>query len=132
MKEKYPDSWSVILGDKPLGFLLGYIAIAVICAMAMILVMATRKYEKVPDSPDKWSWHYFFANNAGNFVACLVLLPIVVRVLFEFFDSPALLLLFTVGSGLGFYRLAKLANDFGLWTTDKISEKISEKIKKDV
>lgn len=129
MKEKYPDFWSVILGDKPIGFLLGYIAVSIISALAIILVMASQKYKAVPGSPEKWSWGYFIRNNAGNFIACFFLLPIVIRVLFAMIDSPLWMLIFSVGAGLGFYRLAKLANDFGIWTTDKISEKFSEKIK---
>jgi len=126
---KYPDFWSVLLGNDPIGFFLGYMALSYVSAVGMILIMASQKYKNVPNSPEKWSWRYFFANNVGNFSACLFVVPIFIRVLIEFIDDPRWMLLISIGIGLGFYRLAKLANDFGIWTTDKISDKIAEKIK---
>lgn len=127
--EKYPNFWSVLLGNDPVGFFLGYMAIAYVSSFAMILVMASQKYKSVPGSPDKWSWKYFWGNNGGNFLACLFLVPLFIRVLVEFIKEPRWMLLLSIGIGLGFYRLAKLANQYGVWTTDKISEKIAEKIK---
>jgi hypothetical protein len=129
--KKYPDFWSVLLGNGPHGFFFGYITVAIIAAIGIILVMASQKYKKNPDSPDKWSWRYFWANNAGNFGACLFLVPIAIRLCVEFIDDPKWMLLLSIGVGFGFYRLAKVANDYGIWTTDKISDKISEKIKQE-
>lgn len=129
--EKYHDFWSVLLGDGPIGFILGYIVISYISAVGIILGMASQKFKEIPNSPDKWSWKYFWANNAGNFIACLFILPIVIRILIEFVDDARLMLLLSIGVGFGFYKLAKLANKFGLWTTDKLSDKISEKVKQD-
>lgn len=127
--DKYPNFWSVLLGNDPVGFFLGYTALAYFASFGMILVMASQKYKNVTTSPEAWSWKYFWANNAGNFAACLFLVPIIIRVLNEFVEDPRWMLLLSIGVGFGFYRLAKLANDFGIWTTDKISEKIAEKIK---
>ncbi len=104
-------------------------ALSYIAAVGMILIMASQKYKNVPNSPDAWSWKYFFVNNSGNFAACLFILPLFIRVAIEFIENPAWMLLISIGIGLGFYRLAKLANDYGVWTTDKVSEKIAEKIK---
>lgn len=125
---KYPNFWSVLLGDDPVGFFLGYTALAYISAVGIILVMASQKYRDVPSTPEKWSWKYFLANNFGNFAACLFIVPIFIRVLIEFIDDPRWMLLLSIGIGFGFYKLAKLANNFGIWTTDKLSERIADKI----
>lgn len=126
---KYPDFWSVILGNQPPGFFFGYISVSFVSAFGIILVMASQKYKGIDNTPNKWSWKYFFVNNSMNFVASLFVLPIFIRVVIEFIDNPQWLLLISVGLGFGFYKLAKLANNVGIWTTDKISEKIAEKIK---
>lgn len=127
--EKYPNFWSVLLGNQPVGFIIGYIVLSYISSAGIILVMASQKYKDVPNSPDRWSWRYFFANNSLNFIACLFILPLFIRVLMEFVENPKIMLLLSIGIGFGFYRLAKLANKYGIWTTDKISEKIAEQIK---
>lgn len=127
--DKYPDFWSVLFGSGPRGFFFGYVVLAIISAIGIILIMASQKYKVIPGTPEKWSWKYFFANNAGNFGASLFVLPIFVRVLIEFVSDPRWMLLISIGLGFGFYKLAKIANDAGIWTTDKISEKIAEKIK---
>lgn len=125
---KYPHFWNVLVGNDP-GTFFGFTAISVVAAFGIIFIMASNKYKNVQESPGKWSWHYFLANNAGNFLASLFVLPIFIRVVLEFISDPKWMLLVSVGLGFGFYRLAKLANDYGLWTTNKISEKIAEKIK---
>jgi hypothetical protein len=126
---KYPDFWSVLLGNGHHGLFFGYIVISLIAAAGMILVMASQKYKEKPDSPVKWSWKYFFADNAGNFAASLFILPLFIRVLIEFLSDPRIMLVVSIGIGFGFYKLAKIANNAGIWTTDALSKKIAEKIK---
>lgn len=127
--DKYPNFWSVLLGDQPIGFLLGYIAVAMVAAIGITLVAALSKYKNIRSSPDEWSWKYFAINNGGNFLAGLIILPVFIRIVMAFIVNPNFVLLFSAGLGFGFYKLAKLANKFGVWTTDKVSEKIAEKIK---
>lgn len=127
--KKYPDFWNVLFGTGPRGLFFGYVVIAVISAIGVILWMASQKYKGIENSPQKWSWKYFFMNNAGNFGASLFVLPIFVRVLIEFVSDPKWMILLSIGIGFGFYKLAKIANDVGIWTTDKVSEKIADKIK---
>lgn len=129
MRNKYPDFWSVLIGSEPIGFLLGYIALAVLAAFIITLWNALKKYQEAQGTPDKWSWKYFFWNNIGNFIVGILLIPLFIRIEIEFFDHPGLMLLFSVGTGFGFYKLAKVANRLGLWTTNSLSKKISEKIK---
>lgn len=126
---KYPDFWKTLLGPLPPGFFLGYMAIAVFAAFGTILYMATQKYKNLDGTPAQWSWRYFIVNNSGNFIASLVVLPVFVRGLIEIKGLQNFMVLVSIGLGLGFYKLAKLANNIGIWTTDKVSEKIAEKIK---
>lgn len=126
--QKYKNFWNVLFGTGERGLFFGYVVIAIISAMGIILVMASQKYKSTPESPEKWSWKYFFVNNAGNFGASLFVLPIFVRVIIEFINDPKWMLLVSVGIGFGFYKLAKIANDAGILTTNRLSQKISEKI----
>lgn len=125
---KYPNFWNVLFGTGERGLFFGYVVIAIISAVGIILVMASQKYKSTPESPEKWSWKYFFVNNAGNFGASLFVLPIFVRVIIEFISDPKWMLLVSVGIGFGFYKLAKIANDAGILTTNRLSQKIAEKI----
>lgn len=129
MKEKYPDFWSVLVGTQPIGFFIGYTALAILAAFVISLYRAVNKYQEVSRSPDKWSWGYFLRDNIGNFVASVIFIPFFIRVEMEFITHPGLMILFTIGTGLGFMSLAKLANKWGLWTTSRLSKKFAEKIK---
>lgn len=120
---KYPDFWSVLLGNGNHGFFFGYVVLSLISAIGMILVMAATKYKSVENSPDKWSWKYFIVNNLGNFLAGLFLLPIFIRLIYQYIDEGWMLAV-SIGLGFGFTGLAKIANNLGIWTTDKLSEKI--------
>lgn len=125
---KYPDFWSVLLGNGPHGFFFGYVVVSLIAAIGAILIAATQKYKNVDGTPDEWSWHYFWANNSGNLIAGLFILPVFVRLIYQYIDAGWMLAV-SVGLGFGFFGLAKLANNFGIWTTDKLSERIANKIK---
>lgn len=129
--EKYKDFWSVLFGTGARGFFFGYVVLSIISAAGIILVMASQKYKSNPESPDIWSWKYFFLNNAGNFGASLFVLPLFIRVLVEFIAEPKWMLLASIGVGFGFYRLAKIANDAGILTTNKLSKKLAEKLNND-
>lgn len=129
MKDKYPDFWSVLLGSEPIGFLLGYISLAVFAAVVMTFWNALNKYKEVQGTPQKWSWRYFIMNNIGNFIAALLFIPLFIRIVIGFTTHPGLLILSSVGIGFGFYKLAKVANKLGVWTTDSLSKRIAAKIK---
>lgn len=127
--EKFPDFWSVLFGEGARGLFFGYCALSFIAAAGITLYMASQKYKTASKTPDKWSWKYFWINNGGNFIASLFVLPLFIRILIEFVSEPRIMLLLSIGLGFGFYRLAKLANKFGIWTTEEVSERLSEKIK---
>lgn len=125
--KKFPDFWSVLLGNGNHGFFFGYVVLSLICSIGMILVMASQKYKEIGNTPNVWSWKYFFVNNSGNFLAGLFLLPIFVRLIYQYID-PGWMLGLSAGLGFGFTGLAKIANNFGIWTTDAVSKRLAEKI----
>lgn len=127
MHTKYPDFWSVLLGNGNHGFLFGYIVLSLISAMGMIVVIATRKYQEAAGTPNTWSWKYFWANNIGNIIAGFVLIPIFIRLVYQYAD-PGWMIVVSIGIGFGFLGLAKVANSLGVWTTSKLSERIAQKV----
>lgn len=124
---KYPDFWSVLLGNGHHGLLFGFIVMAFICAFGTILIMAANKYKGAEGTPTVWSWKYFFANNLGIFGANFFLIPITIRLIYQYID-PTWMLLVSCGLGFGFLALAKIATNFGLLTTNKLSQRIADKI----
>jgi len=128
--DKYPDFWSVLIGNGPAGFFFGYVALSMIAAFGMILIMATQKYKTSEKSPDVWSWKYFWVNNMGKFLAGFFLLPLFIRLIYERVDAGWMVPL-SIGVGFGFLALAKIATNFGILTTEKLSQQIAEKIKQD-
>lgn len=127
--KKYPDFWSVLIGNQPPGFFFGYISLALFAAFGMILIMASNKYKSNPDTPEKWSWRYFVADNLGKFLAGLFLVPIFIRVTMELNLPPQWMALVSIGIGFGFLGLSIIATNYGIWTTKKLSKSIADKIK---
>lgn len=127
---KYPDFWSIMIGPGPIGYLLAYITISLICAFGMILILASDKYKSNPATPDKWSWRYFIADNLGKFLAGLFLLPITIRILYQYVDAAWMIPL-SVGVGFGFLGLSKIATNYGVWTTKRLSKWVASKIDKE-
>lgn len=124
---KYPNFWNVLLGNGERGLFFGYVVLALVSAIGIILIMATRKYKAAAGTPDQWSWKYFWANNLGNIIAGIFLLPIFVRLVYQYID-PGWMVLVSIGLGFGFLGLAQIANNLGIWTTSKLSERIAAKI----
>jgi phosphoglycerol transferase MdoB-like AlkP superfamily enzyme len=125
---KYPDFFHTLIGSGPVGNFFGFVTLAVLAAWAMIFIMATQKYKSVPDTPVKWSWKYFWADNLGRFIAGLVLIPLFIRGTYQYVN-PAWMVFVSIGIGFGFLGLAEVAKNFGVWTTNALSKKIADKIK---
>lgn len=126
---KYKDFWSVLLGTQPPGFIFGYIALAYIASVAMVMILASTRDPNSPNSPKEWSWRFFWVNNSIRFVVGFLLIPIFIRILIEYVDGLWMLLL-SIGVGFGFMGLAQLAKDFGIMTTRKISARIVQQVDK--
>lgn len=125
--DKYPDFWSVLLGNGPRGFFFGYVVLAEIAALVMMLWQASQKYKDAEGTPVKWSWTYFLTNNMLIILASLFFVPLFIRLVYEYVP-PAAMIFVSIGIGFGYRYLAKLANKYGLLTTNKLSEKVTEKI----
>lgn len=127
--QKYPDFWQVLLGKQPPGFIFGYIALAYLASIAMVMILASTRDPDSPNTPKQWSWRFFWANNSIRFVVGFLLIPIFIRVLIEYVEGLWMLLL-SIGVGFGFMGLAQLAKDFGIMTTRKISARITQQVEK--
>jgi hypothetical protein len=125
--KKYPDFFSVLIGPGGAGFFFGYIVIAFICAFAMILIDASQRDIKSSRTPEKFSLRFWFADNLARFLANLLLIPIAIRLCYEYV-SPTWMLFLSAGIGFGVDGLAMLAKKFGILTTNKLAERMTTKI----
>jgi hypothetical protein len=126
---KYPDFWSVLLGTGNHGFFFGYVVISYFAAFGMILILASKRDVDSNNTPVKWSWKFFWVNNALRFAASFFILPLFVRLLYQY-TPPEWMLLMSIGFGFGFMYLAKLAQNIGLFTTNKASARVTELLNK--
>lgn len=125
--QKYHDFWSVLLGKQPPGFIFGYITLAYIAAIAMVMIIASTRDPNSPNSPKEWSWRFFWVNNSIRFVVGFFLIPIFIRILIEY-QQGLWLLIESIGVGFGFMGLAQLAKQIGLFTTSKISARVVQQV----
>lgn len=124
---KYPDFWHVIFGGGPSGYFLAYIVLAYVGAIGMILIQVANRDQDSPNTPKQWSWRFFWANNALRFVAGFFLIPLFIRLVYQEVN-PNWMVGLSIGIGFGFQGLAYLAKNFGLLTTNAISQRIADKL----
>lgn len=125
--KKYPDFWSVIVGDGGAGFLLGYIVIAIFCAGVLAIRKLSRRNVESARTPTKLSFRFWLADNMPSVLSNVLLIPITIRLLYEYVD-PTWMLFLSAGIGFGYEFLAGIANKFGILTTSKLASRITEKI----
>jgi hypothetical protein len=125
--KKYPDFFSVLIGPGGPGFFFGYIVIAFICAFVIILIDASQRDIKSARTPEKFSLQFWFADNLARFFANLLLIPITIRLCYEYVN-PTWMLFLAAGIGFGVDGLAMLAKKFGILTTNKLAERMTNKI----
>ncbi len=127
---KYPDFFKILVGPGPVGYFFGYCFLSFAAAVALTAAMAAISYSKKANTPEKWSWRYFIADNLGNLIAAFLLLPLFVRFVYPHIDSDhsEYMVFLSIGLGFGFKGLAKIANNFGLWTTKALSKKVADKL----
>lgn len=126
--KKYPDFWSVIFGQGSQGFFFGFFVIGLISAAAMMCILAVGRDKSSESTPTAWSWRFFLVNNALRIFSTVILLFLFVRLTYEYFDERLMLVL-SIGIGFGFPKLAHIARKWGLFTTSKISERLTELLK---
>jgi hypothetical protein len=124
--KKYPDFFSVVIGKSP-GFLLGYIVLAAICALAIIFIDAAGRDVQSARTPVKFSIRFWLADNLARLFANLLLIPIAIRMCYEYV-SPVWMLALSCGIGFGVDGLALIAKNYGILTTKKLAEKMNAKL----
>lgn len=124
---KYPDFWSVLIGKGNPGFFWGFVVIALICAMVLLLIHASMRDIASTRTPVKWSTKFLLADNVLRIIANLLLVPIAVRLVYEYVPPTAMLFI-SVGIGFGSDGLCILAQKIGLLTTKKLANNVLEKL----
>jgi hypothetical protein len=123
---KHPDFFSVLVGPNS-GFLFGYIVIAAICALIIIFIDAAGRDVQSARTPVKFSLRFWLADNAARVIANLLLIPIAIRLCYEYVP-PVWMLLLSSGIGFGVDGLALIAKNYGILTTKKLAEKMNAKL----
>lgn len=126
MKNK-ADFLSVLIGANG-GFLLGYIVIAAICAVIIMFIDAAGRDVNSPRTPEKFHMLFWFADNAARVVANLLLIPITIRMCYEYIPSVWMLGV-SAGIGFGVDGLALIAKNAGILTTKTLADKMAAKLK---
>lgn len=125
--KKYPDFWHVIIGNGPVGAFLAFTLLAIICAVISIMIEVSNRDPASPATPYNFSWKFMVASNVTRFVANFLLIPIFIRLTYEYAD-PKWMLFISLGIGFGVDRLAMLAKQYGILTTNKLASAIADKI----
>lgn len=125
--KKHPEFWSVLIGASP-GLLLGFLVIACIAALAMMFIEANKRDRNSERTPQGFSILFWLADNALRMVGTILLMFLAVRACYAYVPPVAMLFL-SIGIGLGSDQLAILGKKMGLLTTNRLSAKISEKLK---
>lgn len=123
----YPDFWKIILGDKPVGFLLGFITVGLFCAFVILLISIATRDKESERTPEKFSLRFFLADTWLRILIGALLVIFFVRLEYEFL-SGAWMLAAAGGTGFGVQGLTIVAKNFGLLTTNKLSSFIKQKI----
>lgn len=127
MLKQYPDFWHVLIGNGSLGTFLAYIVVSFICAFVSVLIEASNRNLSSTNTPVKFSWAFLFASNLPRFVANLLLIPIFIRLLYEYVDVKYMLFL-AIGIGAGVDRLAMLFKNIGVLTSNKLAAGVAQKL----
>lgn len=127
MISKYPDFWHVLIGNGSLGSFLGYLVIAYICAAVSVLIETQSRDITSTNTPVNFSWKFLWAANLKRFIANFLLIPITIRLVYEYIPGTWMLLM-SIGIGAGVDRLALWFKNLGILTTNKLAAKVAEKL----
>lgn len=126
--KKYTDFWHVVIGSGPVGTFLGYVVVAYICATVFVMAGLVKRDVASTYTPVKFSLKFFLIDNLIRLLSNFLFIPIFIRLLYETVTGPFMLML-AVGIGFGADGLAQLAKKYGLYSMNKITEKIMPGIK---
>jgi hypothetical protein len=126
--KQYPDFWHVILGDTSAGAFLAFTAFAMVAALVSILINLSMRDQNSPATPTKVSLAFWFAHNLTRALANLLATPLIIRLLLAANLPPTMMVFLSIGIGAGIDRLAMLLKNMGVLTTNKLAEKVKDKI----
>lgn len=125
--KNYPDFWSVLLGKGPTGFFLGYFVVALICAAALMFVELQTRNADSKRTPEKFNFKFWIYDNIARFVGNPLLIFLAIRACYEYVP-PVGMLFVSMGIGFGSDGLGILAKRMGVLTTNKLAEKVTERL----
>ena len=129
MIKKYPDFWQILLGSAPLGAFLGYTTLALIAAIVSILIDISKRNIDSSATPKAFSLKFWFAHNLLRFVANVLAIPLAIRLLLTWESaSPALLVFFSILLGFGIDIVAMALKNAGVLATNKLADKIKDRL----
>lgn len=127
--EKYPNFWHVILGNAPAGTFLGYLTFAIVAALASIIYNLSKRDVDSPNTPQKLSFLFWVAHNLGRAIGNLLCIPLAIRILLEWQSAnPLLLLVLAIAIGFSIDRLFLMFKDMGVFTTQKLADKVKARV----
>lgn len=127
--KQYPDFWHILVGNTPIGAFLGYLVLAMIAALASILIDISKRDISSTNTPQKFSLQFWFAHNLLRFVANLLAIPLAIRILSAWEnDNPTLMVVLSILIGFGIDILAIAMKNAGILATNKLADKIKDKI----
>lgn len=128
MQEKYPDFWSIILGNGTLGTFLAYLVIAYVAAIMSLLIESSNRDISSANTPVKFSWHFLFAANTKRLIANLLALPLLIRLGYDWVDVKWMIGL-SILAGAVVDRGAMLLKNAGMLASQKAADRIAAKLK---
>jgi len=124
---KYPDFWSVIIGNGSAGAFLAYLVIAYFAAAASLFYEASRRDISSSNTPPNWSWRFLLAANVFRIIANFLAIPLLVRLVYEYVDMMWMILL-CIAFGVTIDRAFMLLKNIGILASDKFASKIGTKV----
>lgn len=124
---KYPDFMNTLIGKGPIGLFFALVVIALICALVSLLIEVNSRDINSANTPVKFSYKFMLAHNLLRILISFLLVPIFVRVCYEWVPMPWVLLV-VIGIGAGSDRLALLFKNIGFLTTNKLASRVADKI----
>ena len=121
MKNK-TDFISVLVGHSP-GLLFGFIVIATICALVLVIADINKRDPASPRTPEDFHLRFWLADNLFRVIANMLFIPIAIRACYEY-APPFWMLFISMGVGFGIDGLMLVAKQFGILTTNKFADKI--------
>lgn len=125
---KYPNFWHVLIGDGPIGTLLGLLVIAFLAALVRVFIKASERDIAHEETPVLWRWKFFFTANIYRLLANFCAIPLLVRIAFQLINDPLLQLLSAIGIGIGADYAASLLQKIGLLSNKKFSDKVMDQV----